>query len=307
MTTQRVAAHDAGLRPAVRRRRLQLSAALHARPRLRLALLLGPPVLWIGVVYLGSLGALFVSAFWHLDPFTSLVQRDWGLSNFRTLWEGETYHTIVVRTVGIAAAVTVIDVLLAFPLAYYAARIASRRTRGLLLVLIVLPLWSSYLVRVFAWRTILADGGLLSWLSTSLHLGAVNIGYSNWAVLIVFSSLWLPFVVLPIYASIERVPQSMLDASADLGARAGRTFRAVVLPLAWPGVVAGSVFAFSLTLGDYIAPQLVGNTQFIGNVVYQNVGVANNLPLAAAFALVPVAVMAIYLALARRTGAFEAL
>lgn len=288
-------------------RRLAASAALHRRPRLRLALLLAPPVGWIGIVYLGALTLLLVSAFWRLDPLTSVVVRDYGLQNFRTLLESDTYRAIAVRTVTMAAAVTVADLLFAFPLAYYAVRVASPRVRSIMLVLMVLPLWVSYLVRVFAWRTILSEGGLLSWASERLHLGAIDVGFSNIAVFIVFCYLWLPFVLLPVYAALERVPAALIEASADLGARAGRTFRSVILPLAWPGVVAGSVFAFSLTLGDYIAPQLAGNTQFVGNVIYTNVGVANNLPLAAAFACFPVLVMAGYLLLARRAGATEAL
>jgi putative spermidine/putrescine transport system permease protein len=259
------------------------------------------------VVYIGALLLLFLSAFWRVDPFTSAIQRHWGLGNFRTLLELRTYRTIALRTVGIAAAVTVTDVVLAFPLAYYAARIASSREKAFLLVLMVLPLWSSYLIRVFAWKLILQGNGLLNWTFKELGLGGLQIGSSYWGIWLVFTYLWLPFVALPIYAALERVPPSYLEASNDLGARALTTFRRVLWPLAFPGVVAGSIFAFSLTLGDYITPSLVGKTVFIGNVVYGAVGVANNVPFAAAYALVPVAIMAGYLILARRLGAFEAL
>jgi putative spermidine/putrescine transport system permease protein len=287
--------------------RRRISAALYRRPRLKLALLLLPPLGWMVVVYLGALLLLFLSAFWRLDPFTSLIQRSWGLSNFRTLLRQSVYRVIAMRTLYISAAVTVADIALAFPLAYYMARIASRRARAVALLAVVLPLWSSYLVRVFAWRIILSDNGFMTWLFERVGLGSPQIANSNWAVWITFCYLWLPFVVLPIYASLERIPSSYLEASSDLGGRAWVTFRRVIWPLAFPGVVAGSIFSFSLTLGDYITPTLVGNTKFIGNVVYENVGVANNVPFAAAYALVPVAIMAAYLLIARRFRAFEAL
>jgi putative spermidine/putrescine transport system permease protein len=259
------------------------------------------------VVYLATLVLLFLSAFWRLDPFSGLIERSWGLQNFRTLLHESVYRIIALRTVGIAAAVTVADIALAFPLAYYAARIARPRARSVMLLAVVLPLWSSYLVRVYAWRVILSGGGFLSWLLAKAGLGTLQVGYSAWAVWIVFCYLWLPFVVLPIYAALERIPSSFLEASSDLGAHGWHTFRRVIWPLAFPGIVAGSIFSFSLTLGDYIAPDLVGNTKFIGNVVYANVGVANNVPFAAAYALVPVAIMAAYLVVARRLRAFEAL
>jgi putative spermidine/putrescine transport system permease protein len=205
--------------------------------------------------------------------------------------------------VGIAAAVTVTDALLAFPIAFYMAKIATPRVRGLLVVAVLMPLWSSYLVKVYAWRTILAENGILNWALEPF--GLKGPGFGNVATWLVFSYLWLPFMILPIYAGLERIPNSLLDASGDLGASPGRTFRRVVLPMAFPAIVAGSIFTFALTLGDYITPNLVSSTQFIGNVVYANVGVANNLPLAAAFATVPVVVMVIYLLIARRLGAFE--
>jgi putative spermidine/putrescine transport system permease protein len=287
--------------------RRRLSAALYRHPRARLALVLGAPLGWMLVVYLGSLTVLLMAAFWRQDPLTAEVQRVWGLNNFRDLVQIEVYRTVALRTAGFALTVTLIDVALAFPLAYWAARIASPRGRTALLLSMTLPLWSSYLVRVYAWRTILSGTGLVNWTLGKLSLGPVDLQFSNWAVLIVFVYLWLPYVMLPIYAALERIPPSYLEASSDLGARWGTTFRRVVLPIALPGVVAGSIFSFSLTLGDYIVPGLVGNTQFIGNIIYQDVGVANNVPFAATYALVPVAIMAVYLLAARRLGAFEAL
>jgi putative spermidine/putrescine transport system permease protein len=273
----------------------------------KLGLSLGAPLTWMVVVYLGSLVLLLASAFWQLDVFTSEIVHDWTLDNFRTLLENDVYRTITLRTVGIAAAVTVTDIVLSFPLAYYAARMATPRARRALMIAVVLPLWANYLVRVFAWKIILTPNGLLNWLVELTGAGSLQLGRSNWSVWLTFVYLWLPFTLLPIYGAIERVPGSFLEASGDLGARGWTTFRRVMFPMITPGIVAGSVFAFSLTLGDYIAPELVGNTQFIGNVIYDNVGVAGNIPLAAAYAMVPLAVMAIYLALAKRTGAFEAL
>jgi putative spermidine/putrescine transport system permease protein len=280
-----------------------LSTTLHRRPRLRLSLLLAGPVGWLVVAYLGSLAVLFVAAFWQLDPFTSEVVREPTLQNFETIAEGEVYRNIVLRTVGIAAAVTITDALMALPIAFYMAKVARPRVRALLVVAVLMPLWSSYLVKVYAWRTMLSEDGILNWALDPLGLSGP--GYGNVATWLVFSYLWLPFMILPIYAGLERIPNSLLDASGDLGAGAGHTVRRVILPLAFPAIVAGSIFTFALTLGDYITPQLVSSTQFIGNVVYANVGVANNLPLAAAFATVPVAVMIIYLLIARRLGAFE--
>jgi putative spermidine/putrescine transport system permease protein len=282
-----------------------LAAALWRRPRLQLSLLLAGPVGWLVIAYLGSLAVLFVAAFWHLDTFSGQVVQGFSLDNFRTLIEGGVYHSIVLRTVLIAAAVTVTDALLAFPIAFYMAKVASHRMRALLVIAVVMPLWSSYLVKVYTWRIILAEDGVLNWFLDPFGLHGP--GFGNVATWIVFSYLWLPYMILPIYAGLERIPNSLLDASSDLGAGAWLTFRRVVLPLAKPAVVAGSIFTFSLTLGDYITPQIVSSTQFIGNVVYTNVGVANNLPLAAAFATVPVLIMILYLLGARRAGAFESL
>jgi putative spermidine/putrescine transport system permease protein len=283
----------------------RLADLLHGRKRLQLSLLLSGPLGWLGIAYLGSLAVLFVAAFWHLDTFTGEVVQGFSLDNFQTLVEKDVYRSIVTRTVLIAAAVTVTDAILAFPIAFFMAKVARSRTRALLVIAVVMPLWSSYLVKVYAWRIILAEDGILNWALDPFGLSGP--GFGNVATWLVFSYLWLPYMVLPVYAALERIPNSLLDASGDLGGGAGMTFRRVLLPLALPGVVAGSIFTFSLTLGDYITPQIVSSTQFIGNVVYTNVGVANNLPLAAAFATVPVVIMVLYLLAARRLGAFESL
>jgi putative spermidine/putrescine transport system permease protein len=258
---------------------------------------------WLGVAYLGSLAVLFIASFWQLDQFSGKVIHSYGTQNFQTLWNDPVYRTIVFRTVGIAAAVTVTDAIIAFPIAFYMAKVATPRVRGLLVVAVLMPLWSSYLVKVYAWRTMLSHDGILNW--ALQPLGIKGPGFGNVATWLVFSYLWLPYMILPIYAGLERIPNSLIDASGDLGALPGRTFRRVVLPMAFPAVVAGSIFTFALTLGDYITPNLVSSTQFIGNVVYANVGVANNLPLAAAVATIPVFVMIVYLFIARRLGAFE--
>ena len=283
----------------------RLSDLLAGRPRLQVGLLLSGPLGWLVVAYLGSLAVLFVAAFWQLDDFSGEIVRRPTTANFELLWSSDVYRTIALRTIGVAALVTVTDAVLAFPVAFYMAKVATPRVRGLLVVAVLMPLWASYLVKVYAWREILAADGILNW--ALAPLGVKGPGFGVVAAWLVFSYLWLPYMVLPIYAGLQRIPGSLLDAAGDLGGRPGTTFRRVVLPMAFPAVVAGSIFTFSLTLGDYITPQLVTSTQFIGNVVFANVGVANNLPLAAAFATVPVAVMVVYLLVARRLGAFEAL
>jgi len=282
-----------------------LAGFLYRRRRLRLSLLLAGPVGWLVIAYLGSLAVLFIAAFWQLDDFSGEIVQDPGFQNFKELIETPVYRSIVGRTVLIAALVTLTDAILAFPIAFYMAKVASPRARGLLVVAVLMPLWASYLVKVYTWRIMLQNDGVVNWLLDPL--GIDGPGFGNVATWLVFSYLWLPFMVLPIYAGLERIPNSMLDASGDLGGHPWITFRRVVFPLALPAVVAGSIFTFSLTLGDYIAPTLVSSTQFIGNVVYSNVGVANNLPLAAAFATVPVLIMLVYLLIARRMGAFEEL
>ena len=288
--------------------RSRVSTALFRRPWLRAGLLLSAPGAWFVLIYLAALFLLFLSALWSVDEFSGKIVHSWTLENFETLVKVPAYRTIALRTIGIAAAVTVTDIVLAVPFAFFAARIAPRRLRAVLFVAILIPLWSSYLARVFAWRLILAKDGILNYFLAQIGL-QVNVGYSNWAMWIVFSYIWLPFMILPVWAAIERVPDSYLEASADLGGRAWQTIRTVLLPLILPGIVAGSIFTFSLTLGDFITPTLVGGSSstFIGNVVYQEVGISNNVPFAAAFATVPLAVMGIYLLIARRLGAFEAL
>lgn len=274
---------------------------LYRRPRLAVSGLLAGPLGWLVVGYLGSLAVLFAAAFWNVNALTGEVQQTFTLGNFQTLIDESVYRNVALRTLGIAAAVTVTDALLAFPVSFYMAKIAGRRGKAALVVAVLMPLWSSYLVKVYAWRTILSSGGVLDW---ALHpLGISGPGYGNLAVWLVMSYLWLPYMILPIFAGLERIPDSLLAASEDLGAGPVTTFRRVILPMALPAVVAGSIFTFSLTLGDYITPTLVSNNQFIGNVVYSNI--SNNLPLASAFATVPVLIMVIYLLIARRMGAFE--
>jgi putative spermidine/putrescine transport system permease protein len=282
---------------------------LWRRPWLRSLLLLLPPMGWFIFIYLAALALLLVTAFWQIDAFTTRIVQVWNLDNFRTILLDPTYRLIIGRTVLMAAAVTVTDAILAFPFAYYMARVASRRTQTLLFAAVLLPLWASYIARVYSWILILNHSGLLNWSLQSIGLPPANIGYTNVAMWIVFSYIWLPFMLIPTYSAMERVPESLMEAAADLGARRWRAIRDVVLPLALPGVVAGSIFTFSLTLGDYITPILVGGagSTFIGNVVYSSVGIANNVPFAAALATVPVAIMAIYLLAAKRLGAFEAL
>jgi putative spermidine/putrescine transport system permease protein len=300
-------AYDAAGGPS-RAARRRLSAALWRRPWLRALALLMPPLGWMLVFYLAALAVLFVSAFWSLDTFTGKLTHAWTWANFHTILHDPTYRQIAFRTVWMAAAVTVTDALVALPFGYYMARIASPRVRTLLFVLVLLPLWSSYLARIYAWRLILNHDGALNWSLAKVGLPQQGWAFTSTAMWIVFSYIWLPFMILPVYAALERIPDSFIEASRDLGAGGLTTFRRVVLPLALPGVVAGSIFTFSLTLGDYITPSLVGNVDFVGNVIYRNVlGLTNNLPFAAAYATVPLVVMAIYLTLAKRTGAFEAL
>jgi putative spermidine/putrescine transport system permease protein len=285
----------------------RLAAWLHQRPRTRLGLLLLLPLGWMVIVYLGSLFVLLLSAFWEQDEFTSKIEPfTWSLKAFETLIGIEAYRTVAIRTVGMAALVTVTDAVLAFPIAYYMARVASPRVRNLMIVAVLMPLWAAYLVKIYAWRTILQGNGLLEWALTPLGIGQPWQGLkeiaNSWLVL---SYLWLPYMILPLYAGLERIPGSLLEASADLGGRARTTFRRVILPLSFPALVAGSIFTFSLTLGDYITPDLVSNAKFIGNVIYDNSIVSP--PLAAAFSFVPIVIMIGYLLLARRLGAFESL
>lgn len=282
----------------------RLAGALHRRPRLRLALLLTAPLLWLIVLYLGSLAVLFASAFWTTDSFTSQVVKVWSTDNFHQLVTTPVFREVIVRSVGVALAVTVLCALIAFPVAFYTARVAPPRRRPLLVVAILTPLWASYLVKVYAWRLILSQGGLADWLLAPLGLGGPGFGLP--ATVLTLTYLWLPYMILPLHTALEQLPAQLLDASADLGARAGRTFRSVVLPMVLPSVAAGSVFTFSLSLGDYITVQIVGGkTQLIGNLVYSNIEL--NLPMAAALGTVPVLVIVLYLLAIRRTGALSSL
>jgi putative spermidine/putrescine transport system permease protein len=285
------------------------SAALWRRTWLRATLTLSPPLAWFLVIYLASLVVMLLTAFWTVNTFTNNLEHQFSLGNFSAL-SAAPIPEIIARTVVLAVSVTLTDAILAFPFAYFMARVATRRVRNALFVAVLLPLWASYLARVYAWIVILTKDGTLDWTTHHLGLGEPNIAYTNVAMWIVFSYLWLPFMILPIYAALERIPESFIEASADLGAHHSRTFRSVVLPLALPGVVAGSIFTFSLTLGDYITPLLIGSgsgTNLIGNVIYDNIGLANNLPFAAALAFVPIIIMIGYLLGARALGAFEAL
>lgn len=297
-----------------------LSTVLLLRPKLLLALLLVPPLLWLGVVYLGSMFALLVQSFFSIDEFTGLIQRTLTLRTYADLLR-PAHLDIILRTAAMAAAVTLASAVIAFPIAYYMARYATGRAKTVFYLAVMLPLWSSYLVRVYAWKLILAKEGIVTWMAAALGagswldallsipvIGGTALSVSYIGTFTVFVYVWLPFMILPIQAALERVPQSIIEASADLGAPPHRTFRNVILPLAFPGVVAGSIFTFSLTLGDYIIPQIIGSSRlFLGQVVYIQQGTAGNIPLAAAFCVVPIAVMSIYLSVAKRLGAFDAL
>jgi putative spermidine/putrescine transport system permease protein len=280
----------------------RLADLLHGRPRLQIGSLLSGPIGWLVVGYIGSLVVLLIASLWSVNAVSGELEKSLSFDNFKELLDQTVYKDVATRTVTIAAAATVTDALLAFPIAFYMAKVASPRMKGLMVVAILMPLWSFYLVKVYAWQTMLASGGVINWALDPIGLSGP--GYGSTAVWLVESYLWLPYMILPIYAGLERIPNSMISASEDLGANPWTTFRRVVLPLAFPAVVAGSIFTFSLTLGDYITPSLVSpETQFIGNVVFANH--TNNLPLASAFAVVPIVVMVIYLLIARRLGAFE--
>ncbi|MDQ7249872.1 ABC transporter permease [Dongia sedimenti] len=298
----------------------RLSTVLYVRPKLLLILLLVPPLLWLGVIYLGSLFSLLVQSFFSVDDFTGKVVYSPTLATYAGLFN-ETSLGVIRRTASTAAVVTLICAAIAFPLAYYMARYAGPRAKAVFYVAVMLPLWSNYLVRVYAWKLILAKEGALTWVLAHLgleapldwvlttpNIGGASLGTSMIGTTVVFVYIWLPYMVLPIQAALERVPRSLIEASSDLGAHPRETFRRVILPLSIPGVAAGSIFTFSLTLGDYIIPNLVGSSRpFLGQLVYQYQGTASNLPLAAAFAVVPIVIMAIYLSAAKRLGAFDAL
>ena len=298
----------------------RVSAFFWRHPWLKMALLLLPPVLWLGVVYLGSLIALLVQSFYKLDEFSGTLVRDFTFDTWDTL-NTAAHRDIIGRTVVMAAAVTVVSIVIAYPIAYYMAQYARPATKTVLFIAVLVPLWSSYLVRVYAWKLILAQQGVITWFTDSLGLsfvldgildvpgwGGTSLSVSRFGQLVVFTYIWLPFMILPIESALERVPSSMVEASKDLGARPRTTFRKVIWPLALPGVIAGSIFTFSLTLGDYIIPQIIGDSRpSIGSAIYTYQGTSGNLPLAAAFTVVPIVIMGIYLLIARRMGAFEAL
>ena len=281
----------------------RLADFFHGRPRLQVGSLLAGPVGWLVIGYLGSLAVLLIAAFWTVSPVSGELQKSLSFENFETLFDEPVYRTIALRTILIAALVTITDAILAFPIAFYMAKVASRRAKAILVVAILIPLWSSYLVKVLSWRNMLGGGGLIDWVLEPIGLSSPGLT-GNTSVWLVMSYLWLPYMILPIFAGLERIPNTLISASEDLGAKPFTTFRRVVLPLAFPAVVAGSIFTFALTLGDYITPRIVSNNQFIGNVIYNNI-LGENLPFAAALALVPIVVMVGYLLVARKLGAFE--
>lgn len=297
-----------------------LSDTLWRKPALLLFLLLAPPALWLGIIYLGSLFALLAQSFFSIDEFSGVINYEFTLRTYGELFSPANFD-IIVRTVIMAVCVTLAAAIVGFPIAYYAARYAKGRWKALFYLGVMLPLWSSYLVKVYSWKLILAREGILNWLFETLHLswildaylsipviGGNSLSVSSTGTFLVFLYVWLPFMILPIQAALERVPGTMLEASGDLGATPTQTFTNVLLPLALPGVVAGSIFTFSLTLGDYIIPQIVGSSRrFIGQAVYAYQGTAGNIPLAAAFTVVPIIIMALYLWVAKRKGAFDAL
>jgi len=304
-TTSGPAASSGPLTASRRSFRRRVLTWLYRRSTLQLVLFLAPPIAFLGLIYLGSLSVLFLTSLWHIEG--QRVVRDLSLVNFQAILDpAKPYLGVTFRTMAMAIAVTVADTLLAFPLAYYMARVASPRVRNLLFIAVLMPLWVSYLVRVYSWRLILAEEGPLNWLLGFLG-GAGPGAIGDIPIWIVFTYIWLPFMILPVFAGLERIPDSLLEASADLGGRGWTTFRRIVLPLAMPAVAAGSIFTFSLTLGDYITPTLFSGSQFIGNVVYAHVGVAGDYPFAAAMAVVPVVIVGAYLLIVRRLGAFEAL
>lgn len=263
-------------------------------------------MLWLGVAYLFALGALFITSFWSTNTFTTEIEQVWNLDNYRQLIEIDVYRTVAFRTLMIAVAVTVVDALIAFPIALFMAKVASRRWQRVLLVAVLMPLWASYLVKAYAWRAMFSATGPIEWLLDPF--GIASPGYGLTATVVTLAYLWLPYMILPMYAGLERVPDSLLEASADLGAHPTTTLRRVILPILWPAAIAGSIFTFSLTLGDYITVRIVGGAnQMLGNVVYENSGAAGNLPFAAAIATIPVVIMLVYLYAVRRTGALDEL
>ena len=292
--------------PSAPPRRAPISAFLNRHARVRLAGLLSLPMLWYVLIYLASLALLFLTAFWTQDSFTLQIVREFTFDNIKQVITSPTYRSTTLQTIMVAATVTVLCAALALPVAFYAAKIAKPRSRRLLIVLFLVPLWASYLVKAYAWRGLISDGGVIGWALGPLGISGPTFGTT--AIILVLTYLWLPYMILPIYASLDRLPNSLLDASGDLGAKAGRTFRSVIFPIILPGIAAGSIFTFSLSMGDYIAVNLVGgDEQLLGNVIYNNIAGGGNTPLGAALALVSVLIITVYLLLIRRTGALKEL
>lgn len=282
----------------------RVSSMLYSRPRTRLGLLLSAPLAWLVLIYVASLAALLVTALWTVDDYTGAIKMDWTFDNIVHVVTGSLYQTVTLRTVGVALLVTVVDLIIALPIAFFMAKVASSRIQRLMVIAVLMPLWASYLVKAYAWRSVLSHDGILAWLLRPLGLDTP--GYSLTGVVLTMGYIWLPYVILPLYAGLERVPNSLLEAASDLGAKSFTTFRTVVLPMLTPAIIAGSIFSFSLTLGDYITVNIVGGaSQMLGNLVYTNVGTANNLPMAAAIALIPIVIMFGYIAAVRKTGALE--
>ena len=293
---------------------------MYMNPNLFLLLLLGPILIWLGVVYVGSLFSLLLQSFFSIDEFTGLIVKEFTLKTYISLFSPSNFD-IIIRTASMAFVVTIVSAVIAFPIAFYMAMYTSKKTKAIFYVAVMVPLWSSYLVRVYSWKLILAKEGILNWLLELLHIdwlldlvlripviGGGTLSTSYIGTMIVFVYIWLPFMILPIQAALEKVPTSLLDASADLGAKNQQTFWLITFPLTLPGIVAGSIFTFSLTLGDYIIPGIIGSSRFfIGQAVYMHQGTAGNIPLAAAFSVVPIIIMGIYLYIAKKMGAFEAL
>ena len=282
----------------------RVSTLLYSKPRTRLGLLLTAPLGWLVLIYIASLAALLVTALWTVDEYTGAVKIEWTLDNIIQVITGSLYQTVTLRTVGVALLVTVVDLIIALPIAFFMAKVANSRLQRLMVIAVLMPLWASYLVKAYAWRSVLSHEGILAWLLRPLGLDTP--GYSLTGVVLTMGYIWLPYVILPLYAGLERVPNSLLEAASDLGAKSFKTFRTIVLPMLTPAIIAGSIFSFSLTLGDYITVNIVGGaSQMLGNLVYTNVGTANNLPMAAAIALIPIVIMFGYIAAVRRTGALE--
>lgn len=300
MTKNSAVAGGAALATPARR----VSSYLYQNAKVRLRLLIAAPVFWLGLVYIAALLMMLVTAFWTVDDFTGNTKVEWNLDNVISLFTDSLYSTVTLRTIGIALGVTVVDILLALPIAFFMSKVAGPKLRNILAISVLLPLWASYLVKAYAWRSVLSNEGLLQWILNPFGLDTP--GYSIFGAAITLGYMWLPYVILPIYAGLEKVPGNLLEASSDLGASTFTTIRRVIFPIVLPSIIAGSIFAFSLTLGDYITVNIVGGaSQMLGNLIYTNVGTANNLPMASALALIPIAIMFIYLGTVRRTGALN--